>query len=148
MGKSFIYKFGLPNFMTVKEDYLRAIYHIQEETNDANKKGVSSIGLCRYLNLSKSTVSEMLRKLVKDRCIIQKRYGKIILTKKGIRESKNLTKKHRVIEVFLNKVLKINPNTVHNEAHKLEHAFSDDSIKSIIGIIKHTKKCPHGKPIP
>ena len=128
-----------------REDYLRAIYHIQEETNE---KAVSSIDLCRYLNLSKSTVSEMLRKLMKDRCILQKPYGKVMLTKRGMRESMNLTKKHRVIEVFLDKVLKINPSRIHNEAHQLEHAFSDDSIKSIIGLINDTKKCPHGKPIP
>ena len=128
-----------------REDYLRAIYHIQEETNE---KAVSSIDLCRYLNLSKSTVSEMLRKLMKDGSILQKHYGKIILTKKGMRESMNLTRRHRVIEVFLERVLKIKSKKVHNEAHQLEHAFSDDSIKSIIGLIKDTKKCPHGKPIP
>ena len=130
-----------------KEDYLRAIYHLQEDKEDA-QEGVSSINLANYLDISKPTVSEMLRKLMGEELVHITRYGKITLTKKGLYESKAITKKHRIIEVFLTKVLKINQKTVHEEAHRLEHAFSNDSINSISKLIKNTKSCPHGKPIP
>ncbi len=128
-----------------KEDYLRAIYHHQEETQQT---GISSIDICRYLNLSKSTVSEMLKKLMKERLIQRSSYEKIRLTKKGLLKSIEVTKKHRVIEVFLSKILRIHPAMVHTEAHKLEHVFSKESINSIARIIKNAKICPHGKPIP
>lgn len=132
---------------TTKQDYLRAIYHFQEEKPD-KKRGVSSIDIAEYLNVSKSTVSEMLRKLVKENLIHPLSYGKVKLTKKGLTESIAVTKKHRIIEVFLYDILKIRPKNIHNEAHRLEHAFSKESINSIAGLIKDTKNCPHGKPIP
>lgn len=146
---TFIYKLGIPNFMIKrsKEDYLRAIYHFQEEENNM-ESGVSSISLAEYLRISKPTVSEMLRKLMKENLVHKTLYGKITLTKKGLNESKAITKKHRIIEVFLTQVLKINRSIVHEEAHRLEHAFSNDSIMSISRLIKNPKSCPHGKPIP
>ena len=128
-----------------KEDYLRAIYHHQEEKKQDR---ISSIDICRYLNLSKSTVSEMLNKLMKEGLIQKSDYTKIRLTKKGFAESIEVTKKHRIIEVFLSKILKINPEAIHEEAHKLEHAFGSESICSIAKMIKDEKACPHGKPIP
>lgn len=129
-----------------KEDYLRAIYHFQEE--QASGLGVSSVDISKYLNVSKSSVSEMLGKLVKNGLVKHTSYGKVALTKKGLKESMNVTKKHRIIEAFLSKVLKIKSKATHNEAHRLEHAFSNESISSIKKLIKNTRSCPHGKPIP
>lgn len=129
------------------EDYLRAIYHIQEE-QDNNKTGVSSINLLKYLNLSKSSVSEMLRKLMKEGFVQHAAYGKIKLTLKGRKESIALTKKHRIIEIFLSELLKLNPELIHEEAHKLEHAFSNESIIKLNSLLKNPKFCPHGKMVP
>ncbi len=129
-----------------EEDYLRVIYHFQEE--QASELGVSSVDLCEYLGLSKSSVSEMLGKLAKKGLVKHSSYGKVTLTQKGLKESVNVTKKHRIIEVFLSKVLRIKSKATHNEAHRLEHAFSDESISSIRKLIRNTGSCPHGKPIP
>ncbi|MBL7055781.1 metal-dependent transcriptional regulator, partial [Candidatus Woesearchaeota archaeon] len=41
---------------TSKEDYLRAVYHLMEEHDD-----VRSVQVASYLNVSKPSVSEMLR---------------------------------------------------------------------------------------
>ena len=129
-----------------KEDYLRAIYHLQEEQD--NTVGVSSVDIHKYLHISKSSVSEMIRKLTADKLINSELYGKITLTKKGFSHAKDITRKHRIIEVFLTEILKIKLEKVHEEAHRLEHAFSDESIESICKMIKNTKNCPHGKKIP
>lgn len=128
-----------------EEDYIRAVFHITEEKEV--KKGVSSTDICGYLDLSKSSVSEMLRKLAKERLIKHESYGKIVLTRKGLTKAMVVTKRHRIIEVFLSKILKIKSKAVHGEAHRLEHAFSKNSINSITKMIKNTKSCPHGKPI-
>jgi DtxR family Mn-dependent transcriptional regulator len=128
-----------------KEDYLRAIYHISEE--QANNS-VSSVDIGKYLDVSKSTVSEMLRKLDKDKLVASKLYGKISLTRKGLLYAVKITRKHRVIEVFLSETLKLKSKLIHEEAHRLEHAFSDESIESISKLIKNKKQCPHGKKIP
>ena len=129
-----------------KEDYLRAIYHFQEEQD--NKSGVNSIDIADYLDISKSSVSEMLRKLIKEGLIKPLSYRKVKFTKKGLAQSIEVTKKHRIIEVFLSNILKIKSKNIHKEAHRLEHAFSNESLHSIKRLIKNTKNCPHGKPIP
>jgi len=127
-----------------REDYLRAIYHIGEERN---RPEIDSIDLCKYLNLSKPSVSEMLKKLKQNKLIEHRSYKKIRLTQKGRQESIAITKKHRIIESFLFCVLNLKPNLIHEEAHKLEHAFSDKSILKINRLLKNPKFCPHGKPI-
>ena len=63
-----------------KEDYLRTIYHLSEEHQ---KNEVSSVHLCKCLKVSKSSVSEMLRKLIRDHLVKDFFYGKIKLTAKG-----------------------------------------------------------------
>ncbi len=75
-------------------------------------------------------------------------YSSVELTKKGTLIGKKLTYKHRLIEVFLNRKLKIPKNKVHAEAHKLEHAFSDNVIKKLDRFIGHPKYDPHGVAIP
>ena len=127
-----------------KEDYIKAIYHLEKELN----KPVKSIELVHYLKISKPSVSEMIKKLAKADLLSYKAYTKLNLTKKGIKEAEKITYKHRVIEMFLTKILKLDSSLIHEEGNRLEHAFSDQAIDKICALLKHPKFCPHGKPIP
>ena len=126
-----------------KEDYIRAIYHLSEESEGK----VRSIDLAKYLSISKASVSEMLSKLSKHKLISIKPYGPLKLTKKGFIEGKQLTYKHRIIELFLSRILGLKLSQVHNEANKIEHALSDLAVKKMSLIMKNPAYCPHGKPI-
>ena len=126
-----------------REDYLRAVYHLMEEN-----KEVRSVEVADYLNVTKPSVSEMLKGLSKEGLIQYKKYSKVKLTGKGHKIARNLTSKHRIIESFLKNMLKINEKSVHEEAHRLEHAFSDDSIGKLRKLLGNPKQDPHGKPIP
>ena len=126
-----------------REDYLRALYILEE-----NKRDLKSIDLAHYLNVSKPSVSEMVQELNKDGLIFYKKYSKLNFTPKGREIAKKLTSKHRLIEFFLKKILKINSKNIHQEAHSLEHAFSDESIAKLRKLLGNPKKDPHGKPIP
>ena len=126
-----------------KEDYLRSIYHLMEENQD-----VKSVDVAEYLNVTKPSVSEMLRNLDNDGLIQYKKYSKIKLKKKGYNLAQNLTARHRIIETFLRDTIKLNPQKIHYEANKLEHGFSDESIMKLSKLLKNPKTDPHGKPIP
>ena len=126
-----------------REDYLRAVYHLMEENNE-----VRSIDLADYLNVTKPSVSEMLKELSKEGLIGYKPYSKVKLTRKGHKIAQKLTSKHRIIERFLKDMLKANAKKIHEEAHRLEHAFSDDSIEKLRRLLGNPKEDPHGKPIP
>lgn len=130
-------------FTANREDYLRGLYILEEE-----KGKIKSIDLAHYLNVSKPSVSEMVKELDKEGLISYKKYSKLNFTSKGRKLAKRLTSKHRLIELFLKNVLKIDSNNIHQEAHRLEHAFSEESIKKLRKLLGNPKKDPHGKPIP
>ncbi len=126
-----------------REDYLRALYIIEERKGELKSSDVA-----KYLEVSRPAVSEMARKLCDDGLIRSFPYAKLQFTGKGRRLASELTTKHRLIELFLKKVLKRSEAFIHDEAHRLEHAFSDESIKKIRKMLGDPKIDPHGKPIP
>ncbi len=125
------------------EDYIRAVYLLEKK-----RVGVKSKELADYLQVKKSSVSEMVGKLKQVGMLNYEKYSKLSLTKKGRELAERLTFKHRVIEAFLTKLLKRDKKKVHSEAHKLEHAFSDESIKRIYAIIGKPTIGAHGEHIP
>ena len=130
-------------FTTNKEDYLRGLYILEEE-----KGTIKSSDLASYLGISKPSVSEMVKELGREGMVCYKKYSKIKFTSKGRRIARKLTSKHRIIETFLKNMLKINSQEIHEEAHRLEHAFSNESVEKLKRLLGNPKTDPHGKPIP
>lgn len=127
----------------VREDYIRAIYLLQERGEDS---GV--IQIAKRLKLSKSTVSERIKDLTEAGYTESKPYSTVSLTKKGLTLGKRMTYKHRLIEVFLHDVLKLPEGLIHEEAERLEHAFSDEAILCLETLLKHPTHDPHGSLLP
>jgi DtxR family transcriptional regulator, Mn-dependent transcriptional regulator len=125
-----------------KEDYVRAIYLLQEQ---GDEPGI--IQIAKRLNLSKSTVSERIKELTEVGLTVSKPYSTITLTPAGRALGKKMTYKHRLIEVFLHQTLKLPKDKIHQEAERLEHAFSDEAIKHLDSFLKHPTHDPHGSPI-
>lgn len=126
-----------------QEDYLRALYFLDEEKGE-----LRSIDIANYLQISKPSVSEMLRTLEKQNLVSFAPYSKVRLTKSGRKAAERITSKHRIIETFLKKVLKKRQANLHEEAHRLEHAFSDESIQRLSAYMGNPRTDPHGKFIP
>lgn len=127
-----------------REDYLRAIHRLQEE----NDGFASTTETARYLHLSKSTVSERLKDLMRDGLVVPDKYSSIKLTARGRKAAKSITFKHRILEVFLHSTLKIPRSKVHAEAHRLEHGVSDSVAKKLHHFLGNPKHDPHGMKIP
>ncbi|MFX1255400.1 MAG: metal-dependent transcriptional regulator [Promethearchaeota archaeon] len=123
-----------------QEDYIRAIYVLKERTG--NEPSLSDIA--KHLGLSRSTVWERLKTLAKADIIIRKTNSPIRLTEKGEKIARNMVWKYRVIEVFLHQFLGLDLEKVYEEAHKLEHAFSDEAIKLLSKKLDNPSVCPHG----
>lgn len=126
-----------------REDYLRALYILDEE-----KGRLKSSDVAAYLQVSKPSVSEMVRRLTDEGLIKSAPYSKLGFTAKGKKIAARLTSKHRIIELFLKRVLKRSDAFIHEEAHRLEHAFSDESVQRLRKMLGNPKTDPHGKPIP
>lgn len=126
-----------------KEDYLEEIYKIQCRNNRFAK--VSEVA--HALKVSDPSVSEMIRRLEKEKLVTFERFGGICLTTSGIKEARRIIRKHQLLEVFFSKVLKIKTHS-HEEAHLMEHVLSDASTDKLDSMLKKPKLCPDGNPIP
>jgi len=124
------------------EDYVRGVYYLQRTRGEAKPTE-----LARRLSVSKNTVSAMVQKLAAKGLLHYRPYAEIDLTEKGQDMARRLTYRHRLIELFLTEVLHVPKEQVHEEACRLEHDFSDASIRSIEKLLGHPKTDPHGKPL-
>jgi len=129
------------------EDYLRSMYSLYEQLNDKSK-GIKASDLAVELGVTRSSVSAMAKRLVDLGYLHARAYSRLFFTHKGIIEAKRIMHNHRIIEVFLRRILKRSVNKVHDEANRLEHAFSEESIRKLEKLLKYPEISPEGMNIP
>jgi len=126
------------------QDYLKAIYSLSK-----NGELASTTEISQKLNVTPSSVTEMLKKLAQDGYIDYSPYHGSALTEKGCQEAKKVTRKHRLLETFLSEVLHIGKEKVHNQACQMEHTLSDEAEESLCRFLMHPDKCSDdGETIP
>jgi len=123
------------------------MYALYEKLDD-KEKGIRSVDVAKELNITKPSVSGMLKKLAIHGYLKCKPYSNTFFTNKGLKEARRVMHNHRVIEVFLKRILKYDLSNVHDEAHRLEHAFSEESINRLDEFLKHPTRSPYGYIIP
>lgn len=126
-----------------KEDYLKAIL-----THHGDAEYVTNKVLSQYLNIKPPSVSEMLNRLEKSNYVETKPYKGVRLTDSGLTYTLDIIKRHRLIELFLIKVLDYNWEEVHQEAEILEHRVSHLFVERLDKVLDYPKTCPHGGVIP
>lgn len=125
------------------EDYLSAIYKFQDESGSIKPNLIAG-----KLGISNAAVTDMLRRLSKEKYVNYEKYKSITLTEKGRSYAKNMVRRHRIWEVFLNQVVGMPWDKVHDEAHRLEHSASDELIDRMEEMLEFPEYDPHGDPIP
>lgn len=125
------------------EDYLKAIYLIGR-----SDRAVSTSSLAERLMISPASVTEMVKKLAGKRLVRHAPYRGVTLTEKGRRMALSTLRNHRLIELFLHRVLGLSWDKVHNEAERWEHVISPEVIDLIDRHLGHPSVDPHGAPIP
>ena len=126
-----------------KEDYLSVIY----KSSDSNGV-IKANQIAEKLNISGAAVTDMLKKLVKDGYINYEKYKQISLTKEGREYARSMVRRHRIWELFLNQIVGMPWDKVHDEAENLEHLSSDELVNRLEVILDYPQFDPHGDPIP
>lgn len=124
------------------EEYVEGIFRLQKEVDR-----VSTGEVATYMCVSAGSASTMVKKLAELGLVQHAPYQGIRLTELGEKVAKQLTRAHRILEVFLVDHLELPWNDVHELACKLEHYISEDVIARIDAKIGHPKVCPHGNPV-
>ncbi|HKM13637.1 MAG TPA: metal-dependent transcriptional regulator [Candidatus Methanomethylophilaceae archaeon] len=113
-----------------REDYLIEILRM---TKGEGK--VKTNDLANKLKVSPASVSEMIKVLSDEGFVKYAKYRGAELTSSGLEYARKLRRKHDLMERFLIDVLDMEQGAAHDEAHKMEHAISDDSAHRICRII-------------
>jgi DtxR family Mn-dependent transcriptional regulator len=130
-----------------KEDYLKAIWSLSER-RDEGKSEAGTNDLAEMLAVSPPAVSRMLKRMEKESLVAHTPYYGVRLTDKGRKVAVRIVRRHRLLELFLWKILQYDENSVHDEAERLEHHISDEFEAKIDRLLGFPKSCPHGSPIP
>lgn len=131
-------------FSFTEENYLKAIYHLEHDSN----KGVSTNAIAEKMNTKPSSVTDMVQKLAEKKAVSYERYKGTVLTRSGKKTAAMIIRKHRLWEVFLVDKLDFQWDEVHEMAEQLEHIQSDKLISRLDRFLDHPDFDPHGDPIP
>ncbi len=132
------------NVTATEENYLKAIFKINERTN----KAVNTNSIAALMNTSPASVTDMLKRLSEKKVINYIKYKGVTLSPEGNKIATNLIRRHRLWEVFLVNKLNFSWENVHDIAEELEHIKSDRLINSLDNFLGNPRFDPHGDPIP
>jgi DtxR family Mn-dependent transcriptional regulator len=126
-----------------QEDYLKALYLL-----GGDEKPVPTGDLAQRLGISSPSVSEMVTRLSAQGLVEHDRYRGQQLTREGRKVAVELVRHHRLLEMFLVRVLGYSWDEVHDEAERLEHVISERMEERIFELLGRPQLDPHGHAIP
>jgi DtxR family Mn-dependent transcriptional regulator len=124
-------------------DYLGAIYRLSQK--DAK---VTTSSLADTMCVTAAATSSMLKRLEDSSFVDRSNTDGITLTEQGVLAALQLVRRHRLLEVFLVKVMGYTWDQVDAEAHRLEHSISPAFEERMDQLCNYPSHCPHGDPIP
>ena len=103
------------------EDYLKGIY--REERRNAGEL-VSTGRIATAMQVSPGTVTAMMKTLTDSGLVSYAPYMGVRLTEAGRKLATHVLRRHRLVELFLVEVMRMDWSEVHQDAEVLEHAVS------------------------
>ncbi len=127
------------------EDYLKCIY-LEQERNDGTL--VSPGQIAQALGVAPGTVTAMMKTLTDSELVTYEPYAGVRLTHGGRKLATHVLRRHRLVELFLVRIMGMDWSEVHQDAEILEHAVSDRLLTRMDDMLGSPEFDPHGDPIP
>jgi len=119
------------------EDYLEAIYHLEQERRIARVRDIAN-----RLGVKMSSVSSALKILGSRGLIRYDPHQFITLTDRGIKMAEEIVRKHEVLKRFLAGVLQIDPAVAEDNACRIEHHLDPEVIEKLVRFVEFMEMCP------
>ena len=127
------------------ENYVKQLYLEQQRVP---AQLVSMGKLASAMGVVPGTATTMMKALADSGLVAYEPRGGVRLTRGGEQLALRVLRRHRLVELFLVKVLGLDWSEVHDEAEELEHAISDKVLDRVDALLGHPSVDPHGDPIP
>ena len=125
------------------QDYLKAIHAL-----GGADRVVSPNEIAAALEVRSPSVTGMLKRLAKEGYIIYEPGAGAQLSDLGISAARRVVRRHRLVELFLTRVLGLDWSEVDAEAEALEHSISPRLEAALAAHLGEPLEDPHGHPIP
>ena len=118
------------------EDYLEAIWNLQDKKGYVKAKDIAD-----KLEVTRPSVSEMIKKLSENEYIVYEKYGGIVFTAKGKKLAQEIKKRHTLLVEFL-KIVGVDEENAQRDACKLEHDVSPETITCLLEFVEFINLLP------
>jgi DtxR family Mn-dependent transcriptional regulator len=125
------------------QDYLKAIHAL-----GGTERVVSPNEIAAALEVRAPSVTGMLKRLAKEGFIEYEPGAGARLSDVGVAEARRVVRRHRLVELFLTRVLGLDWSEVDAEAEALEHSISPRLEAALAAHLGEPLEDPHGHPIP
>jgi DtxR family Mn-dependent transcriptional regulator len=127
-----------------REDYVKAIFQL------GGDGPVRAAALARYMHVSRVSVSKAKRQLEAEGLLehVREPSEPLHLSRRGRKLAIAMVRRHRLLETFFHRALRVPLERVHEEAERIEHVISDDVAMRIAVLLGRPQRDPHGHPIP
>jgi DtxR family Mn-dependent transcriptional regulator len=125
------------------QDYLKAIHALGGAEADVSPNQIAAA-----LGVRGPSVTGMLKRLAKEGYIVYEPGSGARLSESGLAEARRVVRRHRLVELFLTRVLGLDWSEVDAEAEALEHAISPRLEAALAAYLGEPLEDPHGHPIP
>lgn len=119
------------------EDYLETIYELTQ-----TEKAVRSSVVADRLQVKRPSVTSALRSLAEKGYVVYLPYVPITLTEAGEREARKIIRRHKAMEIFLERILGVDVKESKESACRLEHAMSDEVTTRLVEFVEFVDSCP------
>lgn len=133
-----------PRITPSMEDYLRAIYLLQQQHGEVTTSALSE----QLGGFKPGSVTGMIKKLAELELVDYTPYQGVRLTAAGQKIALEVIRHHRLLELYLVQALGYSWDEVHEEADALEHYISEKLEARIAAHLGQPTFDPHGDPIP
>ena len=125
------------NLSASLEDYLEAIFHLEEDNQAARSRDIS-----RRLKVNVSSVTGALQALSQKELVNYSPYEVVTLTEKGKRVARDVVRRHRALRDFFVKVLAVEEKIADAGACKMEHAIPRTILERFIEFVEFVETSP------
>lgn len=125
------------------EDYIKTIFFLESRHERATTQRIAE-----RLRVKMTSVSSMMKHLAAEGYVCHTPYRGATVTQKGRRVALATIRRHRLIELFLTKVLDLGRDEAHDQAEKLEHTFSNHVVERMFEHLGRPVFDLYGAPIP
>ena len=122
--------------MNTADQYLKAIYLVQQQTDEPASTG----RIADRLDVSPASANEMVGKLEERGLADHEKYKGVSLTDEGIRQARDALETYCIIERFLLQVLEV--EQFRTEARQLESVIDETVAERLDTIVERNSQCP------